>query len=409
MDWFCVSSVFFIYYSKMNYSDLQVVTEKFLSIYGNAKEDITAFFAPGRVNLIGEHIDYNGGQVLPFAISYGTTLLLRKNNLNSVRFASLNLPHTKAVAIQNHFVPEKIEWINYPLGCIEQLNLINLHLSHGVDLLFYGNIPNGAGLSSSASIEVVTLFGLNHHFQFDLSLKQIALLAQKAENEFVNVSCGIMDQYAVTFGKQNHVIQLDCTIPEHCYVPLKWTDYTFLIINTNKRRGLADSKYNERFNECTLARQKLSPFVNINNLCDLSLSSIDLINEVLKDEPVLLKRTLHVIEENQRVSRAVSAIVEGNIDELGRLMNGSHNSLKDKYEVTGIELDTLVEVTRLQEGVIGARMTGAGFGGCTVNVVRKDALCQICDNVDRLYFSKTGVKPSFYSVHPTDGVRILTF
>ena len=393
----------------MNYPDLQVVTDRFLSVYGKSSDEVTAFFAPGRVNLIGEHIDYNGGQVLPFAISNGTTLLLRKNNLNSVRFASMNLPHSKTVAIQNHYVPGEIEWINYPLGCIEQLNLLHHHLSHGVDLLYYGTIPNGAGLSSSASIEVVTLFGLNHHFQFNLSLKQIAFLAQKAENEFVNVSCGIMDQYAVAFGKENHVMQLDCAIPEHSYVPVNWTDYTFLIINTNKRRGLADSKYNERFNECALARQKLSPFITINNLCDLSLSSIDLVNEVLKDEPVLLKRTLHAFEENQRVNRAVSAIAEGDIDALGVLMNHSHDSLKDKYEVTGFELDTLVEITRLQEGVKGARMTGAGFGGCTVNLVHKEAVSQIRDQVDRLYYAKIGVKPAFYSVHPADGVKILTF
>lgn len=400
---------FFISYGLMNYPDLQIVTDRFLSLFGQSNEVLTAFFAPGRVNLIGEHIDYNGGQVLPFAISNGTTLLLRKNNLKAVRFASMNLPHTKTVSIQNHYVPDDIEWINYPLGCIEQLNLTNHNLSHGVDLLYYGNIPTGSGLSSSASIEVLTLFGLNNHFQFNLSLIQLALMAQKAENEFVNVSCGIMDQYAVTFGKKNNLIRLDCDIPSHSYVPISWPEYTFLIINTNKSRGLADSKYNERFNECALAKQKLSPFIQINNLCDLSLSSIDLVHEVLKKEPILLKRTLHAIEENQRVTNAVFAITDGNIDALGELMNYSHDSLRDNYEVTGYELDTLVEITRQQNGVKGARMTGAGFGGCTVNLVHRQALTQIRENVDRLYFAKIGVKPSFYSVYPSDGVRILSF
>ncbi|MDI3521353.1 MAG: galactokinase [Anaerophaga sp.] len=384
--------------------NLQVLKLDFEKLYGKPAEAV--FFSPGRVNLIGEHTDYNGGYVFPCALSYGTYLLVRKNNEHLLRFASANLDRREDVAPDKIGQPlEGDAWMNYPLGVMDQFKKKGINVE-GLDLFYSGNIPNGAGLSSSASIELVTAVMVNDLFGGNLPMMEMVKMSQDAENQFVGVNCGIMDQFAVGMGKKDHALALKCDTLEWHAVPLKLDGYKIIISNTNKRRGLADSKYNERRSECEQALKELNKEGRYQTLSDIDFDTFNKIYERLSSE-VLLRRARHVITENQRVLDAMKALENDNIQEFGQLMNASHVSLRDDYEVTGPELDALVEEAWKTEGVIGSRMTGAGFGGCTVSLVREDKVDNFINQVGPAYEKRTGLKPLFYIADVGDGARRL--
>ncbi|WP_010419826.1 galactokinase [Anaerophaga thermohalophila] len=384
--------------------NLQVLKLDFEKLYGKPAEAV--FFSPGRVNLVGEHTDYNGGYVFPCALSYGTYLLVRKNNEHLLRFASANLDRREDVAPDKIGQPlEGDAWMNYPLGVMDQFKKKGINVE-GLDLFYSGNIPNGAGLSSSASIELVTAVMVNDLFGGNLPMMEMVKMSQDAENQFVGVNCGIMDQFAVGMGKKDHALALKCDTLEWHAVPLKLDGYKIIISNTNKRRGLADSKYNERRSECEQALKELNKEGRYQTLSDIDFDTFNKIYERLSSE-VLLRRARHVITENQRVLDAMKALENDNIQEFGQLMNASHVSLRDDYEVTGPELDALVEEAWKTEGVIGSRMTGAGFGGCTVSLVREDKVDNFINQVGPAYEKRTGLKPLFYIADVGDGARRL--
>ena len=360
------------------------------------------FVAPGRVNLIGEHIDYNGGYVFPCALDYGTYGAIKLRGDRTVRLASGNFAGITQVDIDSFSYDPAHDWANYPLGVIAEILKLG-HKIGGFDLYVWGDIPSGAGLSSSASIEVLTAFAVNSLFDCGLTLKDIALLSQRAENQFVGVNCGVMDQYAVSLGKAGHAMLLDCAGPSHEYVPLDLGDYKVIIANTNKKRGLTDSKYNERRSECEAALAILQQECDINNLCDLKPKAFEAHKHLLTD-PVLLKRAKHVVYENARTIEAVNVLNSGDIKRFGEMMNDSHESLSKLYEVTGKELEALADAAQKAEGVLGSRMTGAGFGGCTVSIVHKNSAQSFMKTVGREYTERIGLEASFYLTQTGDGV-----
>jgi galactokinase len=369
-------------------------SEKFFEKYGNRNDKPVLFFSPGRVNLIGEHTDYNGGYVFPCALNYGTYLLARKITGNKLRLCTLNFNGDEETEISGFFVNKGKNWINYPLGVINEFLRKGIRIE-GMELLFFGDVPNGAGLSSSASIEMVTAVALNDLFSGGLTTLEMVRMSQRAENEFVGMNCGIMDQFAAGFGKKDHAIFLNCDTMSYENVPLILKDCSLIITNTNKRRGLTDSKYNERRAECDKAVELLQSFKPIRNLGELSVNDIPLLEKYI-DNPVVRQRAKHVISENERVLEAVKVLKNNNIIRFGELMNLSHDSLKDDYEVTGNELDTLVYEGRKLPGVIGTRMTGAGFGGCTVSIVRTSDSAKFMIDLAEIYKHKTGLLPDFY-------------
>ncbi len=383
--------------------DIKVFTENFYEKYGNRNDKPVLFFSPGRVNLIGEHTDYNGGFVFPCALNYGTYLLIRKTNDKTLKFSTINFSDDSEAEIKGLFINTGRKWINYPLGVINEFIKKDIKLS-GLEFLYYGDVPNGAGLSSSASIEMVTAVALNEFFSASFTTLELVKMSQKAENEFVGMNCGIMDQFAVGFGKKDHAIFLNCDSLFFENVPIVLSDCSLIITNTNKRRGLTDSKYNERRSECDKAVDLLQLYKPVRNLSELDSSEINILEKYIKD-PVIRKRARHVISENGRVVEAVSVLKNNNIVRFGELMNQSHDSLKDDYEVTGIELDTLVYEGRKLPGVIGTRMTGAGFGGCTVSIVRKADSAKFMTDLSELYLKKTGLVPDFYQPEIGDGAR----
>jgi galactokinase len=387
--------------------DTKNFAEKFYEKYGNRKEKPVLFFSPGRVNLIGEHTDYNGGFVFPCALNYGTYLLIRKIKGNTLKFSTLNFNDDFETELKGLFINTGKKWINYPLGVINEFIKKGIKLS-GLEFLYYGDVPNGAGLSSSASIEMVTAVAMNEFFNAGFSTLDLVKMSQKAENEFVGMNCGIMDQFAVGFGKKNHAIFLNCDTLFFENVPLILTDCSLIITNTNKRRGLTDSKYNERRSECDKAVELLQLYKPIRNLSELNIGEINILEKYIKD-PVIRKRARHVISENGRVIEAVSVLKKNNIIRFGELMNQSHDSLKDDYEVTGTELDTLVYEGRKLPGVIGTRMTGAGFGGCTISIVRKDDSAKFMTSLSTTYQKKTGLVPDFYQPEIGDGAGRIVF
>jgi galactokinase len=384
---------------------LKSLKEKFISLYNTDEKGIKVYFSPGRVNLIGEHTDYNGGYVFPCALNFGTTLLVKENHKDIFRFATTNFEHTAKISIKPPFVKSGKEWFYYPLGVIDQFSKMGIGF-RGLDFLFSGDIPNGAGLSSSASIEMVTAFCINDIFSVGKDMISLIKLSQKSENQFIGVNCGIMDQFAVGMGAENKAIFLNCASLEYEQVPLIIKGYKLIISNTNKRRGLADSKYNERRSECETAVENLSQVKKINNLSVLSYTRFLEINDMITN-PVIRRRAKHVISENQRVLDAINALKSGNLANFGQLMNSSHDSLRDDYEVTGIELDTLVEEARKIPGVLGSRMTGAGFGGCTVSLVHEDSVDEFIEQVAIGYLEKTKLKADFYVAEVGDGTRCL--
>ncbi|MGL5352183.1 MAG: galactokinase [Clostridium sp.] len=376
----------------------------FKNVYNKEGERI--FFSPGRVNLIGEHTDYNGGNVFPCALDMGTYAVVTKRNDNIVRAYSNNFKDLGIIdfSLDNLVYEKAHDWVNYPKAVIKTFMDAGFKIENGFDILFFGNIPNGSGLSSSASIELATGIVIRNLFDLDLDMVTMVKLAQKAENKFIGVNCGIMDQFAIGMGKESCAILLDTKNIIHEYVPLDLKDSVIVIANTNKRRGLADSKYNERRSECEAALEELKTVVEINELCDLSLEEFEKHSSVITND-INRKRAKHAIYENERTKDAVVKLQAGDLEGFGKLMNESHVSLRDDYEVTGIELDTLVDLAWREDGTIGSRMTGAGFGGCTVSIVKENNVEDFIKNVGAKYKEAIGYKPSFYIGRVGDGTR----
>ncbi|MGH2552572.1 MAG: galactokinase [Chitinophagaceae bacterium] len=379
--------------------------KKFRDHFQNDPEGV--FFCPGRVNLIGEHIDYNGGHVMPCAISSGTWLAVSKNIDKRFRFHCINFPETADLHLQESYTRTGKQWFNYPLGVINSF-LKEGHNLSGLDMLFYGNLPIGAGLSSSASVEVVTAFAMNELFGSGISKIDLALLSRRVENEFIGVNCGIMDQFAVAMGKKDMAILLNCDTLDHEYIPFHTGQYDLVIINSNKQRTLAESKYNERFTECGNALELLKQKLQIDNLCDAGLTEFELHQDLIND-PVLKKRARHVISENARVKDAVIALHTGDLEVFGKLMFASHQSLREDYEVSGMELDTIIDFCKTFDGCVGARMTGAGFGGCAIALIKSEKITDFVSELSRHYHTKTGYQSEVFLSIACDGVRKTSF
>lgn len=383
----------------------QQLMERFMDKHGESQHKVRIFNAPGRVNLIGEHLDYNGGYVLPAALEFGTTLIIRPRDDNKVSFSSTNIPYELTISLDEDYGYKIDQWTDYPVGVITELNKIGCGLSSGYDLLYHGDIPNGAGLSSSASIEVVTAYAFLKMEGKETDTVEIAKLSQRVENLFVGVNSGIMDQFAVANGKQDHAILLMCDTLEYELVPFRTGAYKIVISNTNKRRGLVDSKYNERRSECDRALEILQKELPaLSYLAQLNPDQFATLRDSIQDETVR-RRAQHVVEENQRVLDSVKVLKEGNLEVFGQYMNQSHDSLRYLYEVTGDELDALVEEAQRIPGTLGSRMTGAGFGGCTVSLVHEDAVERFIAEVGQQYEARTGLKADFYVCGVGQGVH----
>jgi len=374
--------------------DQEIVKKAFIERYGEG--DVAGYFSPGRVNLIGEHTDYNGGFVFPCALTFGTYFLIRKTANDFFRFASMNIPTTEQLEIGQLTTPlQKGNWVNYPLGTIAQFIKKGLTISTGADILIYGNVPGGAGLSSSAALEVVTAVAINDQFQFGLNRLELVKMSQKAEHEFAGVNCGIMDQFASGMGEKDRAIFLNCDTLEFELVPVKLEGVKIVIGNTNSPHSLDSGKYNERVRQCQAAVDAIKPYKNIANLAEISYEEFLKVEDKITDD-VVKRRARHVITEIKRTTDAVAELKAGNLEIFGKLMNGSHDSLRDDYEVTGNELDTMVEEARKIDGVIGSRMTGGGFGGSTVSLVKDEAVDNFIETVGKNYEKRTGLKPEFY-------------
>lgn len=370
---------------------------------GNA-EGIRLFFAPGRVNLIGEHTDYNGGYVFPAALTIGTYMAVRERADQEFHLRSANFKGDIHFSLQSLHYDREDDWGNYPKGVIREL-LCYSQTIKGADIFYYGNLPNGAGLSSSASIGMVTAFGLASMNDIDLSMKELAYLCKRMENHFIGVNSGLMDQVAVGFGKKDHAVFMNCKTTEIEQVLLQLPGYKLVITNTNKRRDLADSKYNERCKECEEGLKAIQSFFPDKEvLGDLTLAEFEKVESAIFDS-VVCRRIRHVVSENNRVLQTVKALERGDLLAVGREMIASHVSLRDDYEVTGKELDALFEIQNSIDGCIGSRMTGAGFGGCTVSIVKEEEIEKFKKFVTERYEQMIGLTPSFYSSDIGDGVR----
>lgn len=382
-------------------TDLAV--SKFKEIFKGEHKGI--YFAPGRINVIGEHIDYNGGLVFPAAITLGTYALISKREDGMIHAYSMNFEQIGTIIcdLENLEYNENHNWVNYLKGMAKVLKGEGHKVEQGFNILIYGNIPNGSGLSSSASLEMLCLAVFKELNNLDITPVEAAILGKKVENEYIGVNSGIMDQFAISLGKKDQVILLDCNTLEYSYHPLELGKYKVVIMNTNKRRELADSKYNERRSECESALAKLQSVCSATNLCEVSL-------EVLEANKALLagkeyNRAYHVITENERVKEATQALERGDLVQLGQLLNASHKSLCEDYEVTGIELDTLVHTAWEVPGVLGARMTGAGFGGCSIALVDESCIEEFITKVGAVYKDKIGYEASFFVATIGDGPK----
>lgn len=377
---------------------------EFKSLYGDSGEEGYVYFSPGRVNLIGEHTDYNGGFVFPCALSFGTYLLIRKSSEKKIKFASLNQEFQVAITLDKLSKRQGQEWVNYPLGIIDQFIKRGVAIDSGYEMLFWGNVPTGAGLSSSASIEVVTAYALNELLKVNLNRTELAQLSQKAENQFVGVNCGIMDQFASALGKEDHAIFLNCDTLDFELVPVKLEGIKVVISNTNSPHKLDAGKYNQRVAECQEAVKEISKVKPIKTLAELRMDDFREVENRIED-PIAKKRARHVISEIQRTVDAVGALRANEIDTFGKMMNASHISLRDDYEVTGPQLDAMAEEAWKIDGVIGSRMTGAGFGGCTVSLVKEEKIDAFIETVGKNYKSRTGLVPEFYVAEIGDGSK----
>ena len=386
---------------------LEKMRKIFIEKFGNG-DGIQEFFSPGRVNLIGEHIDYNGGCVFPCALTIGTYGMFRKRQDKKVLCYSMNFENKGIIEfdIDNFTYDKKDDWANYVKAVIwvfgEKYGLIE----NGFEFLCFGNIPNGSGLSSSASLELLVSRILIDEFNINIDMIEAAVLSQLAENKFIGVNCGIMDQFAIAMGKEKNAILLNTDTLDYKYVPINLGNVKIVITNTNKERKLSESKYNERRSECEKALNYIKKERNINNLSEITSSEFENLKNLIEDE-TCIKRATHVVYENERTKKAVEVLEKNNLKEFGELLNQSHNSLRDLYEVTGIELDTLVEISLNQKGVLGSRMTGAGFGGCTISLVEEKCIPSFIENVGKKYKNKIGYEPSFYIVEVGSGSRKL--
>jgi len=366
--------------------------EKFAQQYHKNAEAI--YFTPGRVNLIGEHIDYNGGLVMPCAISLGTWVAIAPNNDGQFRFKSLNFDIETVVTSNTINEKNGSTWTNYPIGVINEFIKDGKDIN-GLDFLFYGNIPIGSGLSSSASIEIATAYALNTYYNLGYDKLALVKIAKRVENDFIGLNSGIMDQFAVTFGEKDKAIVLDCETLKYKMVDVDLGNYVLAIINTNKPRELADSKYNERVAECQIALKQLNEEITLNYLCELNAEKFALHSHLISDETIL-NRATHVIKENNRVHLAAKALNGGDLATFGRLMYASHESLRTLYEVSGKELDTVVDFCAGYDHVIGARMTGAGFGGCAIALLEKGYEEDFAKHLTGYYLERIGYSAAIY-------------
>ncbi len=386
--------------------DPEKLREMFRGTFGREARIVT--FAPGRVNLIGEHTDYNGGHVFPCAISQGTLCAAAPRDDGAVRLASVNIRGGKVSEkrLSDARLPARRGWESYPLGVVWALSQAGFRAVRGMDIMLWGDVPAGAGLSSSASLEVAFALALNGLFGFGLSLADIALLSQKAENGFVGMNCGIMDQFASAMGREDRAIFLDTASLEYEYAPLELGGAEIIIVNSGVRHSLASSEYNRRREECAEALRQLCTVKDIAALCLLSPEEFEDIKRVITD-PVCLKRARHAVYENARTVAALAALRAGDTGTFGRLMNESHVSLRDDYEVSCPELDLLTSLAWAAPGVIGARMTGGGFGGCMVSIVESGAAEELIKTLGGRYESETGLKAAFYTARPGPGAHII--
>lgn len=377
----------------------------FNEIFGHEADAV--FFAPGRVNLIGEHTDYNGGRVFPCALTFGTSLLMAPNNTGKLRFASMNMPEEKEIGIADEWRPiEGKCWVNYALGALAQLAQKGVKPDKGYDLLYAGDVPLGAGLSSSAAMEVVTAFAFNDILHGGFDRTAVALMSQAAEHEYAGVQCGIMDQFASAQGRENHAMYLDCSTLECEWVPLDMAGLKIVLANTKSPHKLSSGVYNERVAQCRKAVEEIRKAFDIQHLAELTMEQFAEAEGLIGGN-VVKRRAKHVVSEAERTRKAVEALKGGDIRTFGRLMNESHVSLRDDYEVTGAELDAMAEAAWTAEGVLGSRMTGGGFGGCTVSLVKEDAVEDFKRTVGENYQKRTGLTAEFYVAQAGDGARRL--
>ena len=382
---------------------LEELKSAYEAAYQKPATDI--FFSPGRVNLIGEHTDYNGGFVFPCALSFGTYLLLSPNNEQKLNFRSLNIDAVYSLELTQLTTPlPNKAWANYPMGVIAQFIKRGVSITQGYDILFWGNVPAGAGLSSSAAMEVVTAFAFNELLGTGYDRTELAKIGQAAEHEFAGVMCGIMDQFASAQGQKDHAIYLNCDTLEFDLVPVKLEGIKVVVSNTHSPHHLDSGAYNDRVRQCQLAVQQISAVRPIKNLAELSQADFNQVEHAITDE-VAHRRARHVVGEVQRTKDAVEALQQGNIEKFGELMTQSHISLRDDYEVTGLQLDSLAEAAWKVDGVLGSRMTGGGFGGCTVSLVRDEAIPTFIEQVGAEYTKKTGLKADFYIAEIGDGAH----
>ncbi|MCC2645793.1 MAG: galK, partial [Burkholderiales bacterium] len=380
------------------------LTKLHRQLFGEINE-LRSFFAPGRVNLIGEHTDYNGGYVLPCALNSGTYALVSKRKDHDIHLYSINFSESNTVifSLTNKLARDDSKsWANYPKGICKIFLDNNYTFPHGLNIVIGGDIPNGAGLSSSASIEMLMAIILNNMYNLDIQPLSLVKWAQQVENNFIGVNCGIMDQFASMMGKQHQALLLNCNTLHYEYVPLELKDYIIVIGNTNKQRGLANSTYNERVYECQSALRQLQQSLAIENLAQLENQKYFQYEHLITNNVHKL-RARHVVTENTRTLEATNLLKNHDLIGFGRLMNQSHISLRDNYAVTGHELDSLANAAWQEPGCIGSRMTGAGFGGCTVSLVKQANTQEFINNVSASYLKKTGLKADFYIATPADG------
>ena len=387
----------------------EILKEKFVGLYGaGAGQPVRIFASPARINIIGEHIDYNGGKVFPAAIDRYLYVAIRKRSDSKIIYNDLFFPGAFTFDIGDTFTFDKAnDYANFLNGILSCMKKQGYNFPCGFEVLIASNVPAAGGISSSSALECGFAWAVNQTFDFGISRKDIALMGQQSEHEFMNVNCGIMDQYIIATAHADTAELLDCAKVEHEYVPLQLGDYRFIVMNTKKQRKLADSKYNERRSQCETGLQLLkNAGHNIPNLCTMTPAQFEEWGSAIKD-PVIYKRVRHCVTEMDRVLRAVDALKANNLAELGRLLYASHDSLKNDYEVTGIELDTLVESASKQKGCLGARMTGAGFGGCAIALVHKDSVQDFMRNVQNEYTEKIGYSGDFFACGAGEGVKEL--
>ena len=386
--------------------DEKMLRKDFIELYGDGG-DIREYFSPGRVNLIGEHTDYNGGHVFPCALTLGTYGIMRRRNDSMMKFSSANVKKGQVVSVDmsNLKYDKKYSWANYPLGIVWALKDKGIELESGFEMLIWGNIPNGSGLSSSASIEVLMAKMIQDQYEIkSLNMLDLALIGQYSENNFNGCNCGIMDQFAVAMGKKDNAMFLDTSDLSYQYAPIDLKDEKIVIINSKVKHSLVDSAYNERREQCSTALQELQKELDIKTLGDLDIDTFEANKGLIKDD-IVRKRAKHAVYENQRTIEAVKALKRNDVESFGKLMNESHISLRDDYEVSCPEIDVLVEIAWATEGVIGSRITGGGFGGCTVSIVKNDAVDELKKRVEKEYPKKTGLDAEVYIVDIGDGTR----